>query len=287
MIARSVDVGQTVAASLQAPVLFQLAQDLSEIQVEADVDEADIGSVQSGYRVSFSVDAFPDRTFDGTVKQIRLAPVEEANVVTYTVVISARNPGKVLLPGMTANVEIFTGEKHDVLRVANEALRFKPSVIPAEILNEPPRVVSGRNNQFIERFKAELELTDAQAEALQAEFSKMREQAMAGRQSGGGIGMGPPPANGTNDRLQARQRMEAALDKVMKDILTDEQWAKYEAGKSARANVRRVKLWVLGADSKLDLVDVFLGLSDDDHTEVIRGLDAGAKVVVREERPRG
>lgn len=188
---------------------------------------------------------------------------------------------------MTANVEIFTGEKHDVLRVANEALRFKPSVIPAEILNEPPRVVSGRNNQFIERFKAELELTDAQAEALQAEFSKMREQAMAGRQSGGGIGMGPPPANGTNDRLQARQRMEAALDKVMKDILTDEQWAKYEAGKSARANVRRVKLWVLGADSKLDLVDVFLGLSDDDHTEVIRGLDAGAKVVVREERPRG
>jgi len=285
VIARSVDVGQTVAASLQAPVLFQLAQDLSEIQVEADVDEADIGSVQSGYRVSFSVDAFPDRTFDGRVKQIRLAPVEEANVVTYTVVISARNPGKVLLPGMTANVEIFTGEKHDVLRVANEALRFKPSVVPEQSQQAQPEQGRG-GGQMLSRFKAELELTDAQAETLQAEFAKMREQAMAGRKSGG-IGMGPPPMNGTNDRLQARQRMEAALDKVMKDILTDVQWAKYEAGKAARADVRRMQLWVLGAGGKLEAANVLLGLSDDDHTEVIRGLDVGAKVVVREERPRG
>ncbi|WP_262690973.1 efflux RND transporter periplasmic adaptor subunit [Kordiimonas aestuarii] len=282
VISRSVDVGQTVAASLQAPTLFQLAQDLSEIQVEANVDEADIGTVQSGNRVSFGVDAFPERSFDGVVKQVRLAPLEESNVVTYTVVISASNADRMLLPGMTANVEIFTGEKHDVVRVANEALRYRPTNPPETVAETEPRRGGG---QFIERFRSELALSDEQTEALRTEFAKLRPQAGGGRT--GGLTLGPPPNNGTNDRLQARQRMEAMLDKVMKDILTNEQWASYEVGKSARASVRRAQLWVLGTNGKLERANVFLGLSDDDNTEVIRGLEGGAQIVVREERPKG
>ena len=127
------NVGQTVAASLQAPKLFTIAQDLNHVQIEAQVDEADIGQVTSSNAVSFSVDAYPDTNFNGTVEQIRLASTALANVVTYTVVIGADNPHGRLLPGMTANVEIVTGENHDVVLVPNEALRFQPRG-PAEAL---------------------------------------------------------------------------------------------------------------------------------------------------------
>lgn len=126
VIERSVDVGQTVAASLSSPVLFKIAQDLREIQIEANVDEADIGNVKKGNSTSFTVDAYPDEEFTGSVGQVRLSPTELQNVVTYTVIISAMNPDMKLLPGMTANVEIVTGIRQNVLRVANEALRFRP-----------------------------------------------------------------------------------------------------------------------------------------------------------------
>jgi HlyD family secretion protein len=126
VIERAVDQGQTVAASLSSPVLFRIAQDLTEIQLEANVDEADIGNVNNGNEVSFTVDAFPDSEFNGRVNQVRLAPNETNNVVTYTVIITARNPDKKLLPGMTAIAEIITGKSTDVLRVSNDAIRFKP-----------------------------------------------------------------------------------------------------------------------------------------------------------------
>ncbi|MGB0513753.1 MAG: efflux RND transporter periplasmic adaptor subunit, partial [Wenzhouxiangellaceae bacterium] len=126
VIDRAVDVGQTVAASLQAPVLFTIAQDLTEIQIEASVDEADIGSVREDAEAGFGVDAFPDRRFEGRVAQVRLAPNEEGNVVTYTVVISARNPDRRLLPGMTASIDITTGRAENVVRVENAAVRFRP-----------------------------------------------------------------------------------------------------------------------------------------------------------------
>ena len=126
VIERSVDVGQTVAASLSSPVLFKIAQDLREIQIEANVDEADIGNVKKGNSTSFTVDAYPDEEFTGSVGQVRLSPTELQNVVTYTVIITAMNPDMKLLPGMTANVEIVTGIRQNVLRVANEALRFRP-----------------------------------------------------------------------------------------------------------------------------------------------------------------
>ena len=125
VIDRTVEVGQTVAASLQAPKLFTIAQDLSHVQIEAQVDEADIGQIASDNAVSFTVDAYPDVTFQGKVTQIRLAPVALNNVVTYTVVIDADNPFGRLLPGMTANVEIVTGEHKGVVTVPNEALRYQ------------------------------------------------------------------------------------------------------------------------------------------------------------------
>ena len=125
VISRNCDVGQTVVASFQTPDLFLIAQDLTRMQVEAYVDEADIGKVQVGQGVLFTVDAFPERTFNGTVSQVRFAPKEEQNVVTYATVIEVANPDLSLRPGMTATVSIITSEKKNVLRVETIALRFK------------------------------------------------------------------------------------------------------------------------------------------------------------------
>ncbi|WP_126443964.1 efflux RND transporter periplasmic adaptor subunit [Sulfuricystis multivorans] len=129
VIKKSVEPGQTVAVSLQAPEMFVIARNLADMQVEAAIDEADIGRVEVGQEVSFSVDAFPGRKFKGEVRQVRKAAQVTSNVVSYTVVISAANPDLILLPGMTANVRIVTSHKDDALKVANAALRFRP---PAE-----------------------------------------------------------------------------------------------------------------------------------------------------------
>ena len=124
---KEVSEGQTVAASLSAPELFTIAEDLSKMQVEAAVDEADIGYVREGMTVSFTVDTYPEDTFGGKVLQVRLSPSTTENVVTYTVVISASNPDLRLKPGMTANVNIETASAKDVLKVPNAALRFRPT----------------------------------------------------------------------------------------------------------------------------------------------------------------
>lgn len=126
VVKRSVDTGQTVAASLQAPELFIIARNLSDMQVDTSIDEADVGRIRVGQHATFTVDAFPGRTFDGAVMQVRKAAKIESNVVTYTVVVSAANPDLILLPGMTANVRIVSAHKDKVLKVANAALRFKP-----------------------------------------------------------------------------------------------------------------------------------------------------------------
>ena len=130
VVNRAYDVGQTVAASFQAPTLFTIAQDLTKMQVQADVDESDIGRVQVGEPVHFSVDAFPDRVFQAKVSQIRLNATVNQNVVTYPVIVSVDNAEEKLRPSMTANIMIDVATDHDVLRVPNAALRFKPS--PAE-----------------------------------------------------------------------------------------------------------------------------------------------------------
>lgn len=127
VISKSVEEGQTVAASFNTPELFTIAKDLTNMQVVANVDEADIGGVKEGDRVTFTVDAYPDDTFEGTVKQVRLEATTTNNVVTYEVVISAPNADLKLKPGLTANVTIYTQERSGVLAVATKALRFTPT----------------------------------------------------------------------------------------------------------------------------------------------------------------
>lgn len=143
VVSRSVDVGQTVAASLQTPTLFSIAQDLSQMQIETQVDEAFIGQVQEGQPVSFTVFAYPGRNFEGHVSQVRLNPTVESGVVRYNCIIRVANPDLALKPGMTATVTIEVARRDDVLKVPNAALRFVPEW-PAERLNEV-RAAIGRN----------------------------------------------------------------------------------------------------------------------------------------------
>ena len=171
---RSVDVGQTVAASMQAPTLFVIAADLTEMQVNANIDEADVGRIRPGQHVTFRVDAYPTDTFEGTVTQVRLQPVVVQNVTTYGTVINVPNSDLRLKPGMTANVKIEIAKKNNVLRVPNAALRFRPTTdmfaafnqaLPPEIAGRgsrgsqdsvpPPSQDSGdRQARMMERFKA-------------------------------------------------------------------------------------------------------------------------------------
>jgi HlyD family secretion protein len=125
IVSRNVDIGQTVAASFQTPTLFTIAQDLTKMQIDANIDEADIGKIKTAQDVEFSVDAYPDRTFRGIVDQIRIAPITVQNVVTYDVVIKVDNSDLTLKPGMTANVSIVVANKEKTLKIPNAALRFK------------------------------------------------------------------------------------------------------------------------------------------------------------------
>ena len=136
VVNRQVDIGQTVAASLQAPTLFEIAQDLKDMRLEASVDEADIGRVGEGQTAVFTVDAYPGRRFEGRVRQVRKAPKVVQNVTTYTVVIEAANPRLELLPGMTANVRIVQARKEDAVKIPAAALRFRPE---SEMASSPER----------------------------------------------------------------------------------------------------------------------------------------------------
>jgi HlyD family secretion protein len=127
VVSRNVDLGQTVAASFQTPTLFLIAQDLTKMQVDTNVSESDVGPVQVGQKAGFTVDAFPDRTFWGSVAQVRQSPITVQNVVTYDVVIAISNPELLLKPGMTANARIVTAERDNVLKVPLQALRFSPN----------------------------------------------------------------------------------------------------------------------------------------------------------------
>lgn len=161
ILSRDVDEGQTVAASLETPTLFTIAQDLKEMQVEADVDEADIGMVKQGQRVQFTVDAFQGEEFTGTVTQIRLNPTVSSNVVTYTVVIKAENPDMKLMPGLTATISIYTVELNDVLTIEAKALNFSPTPDALQAYNEqnglqnkppkgaPPSQPKGKNTAVV------------------------------------------------------------------------------------------------------------------------------------------
>lgn len=150
VISRAVEEGQTVAAGFETPTLFTIAADLTQMQVIADVDEADIGGVKDGQRVTFTVDAYPNDIFEGTVTQVRLEATEESNVVTYEVVISAHNPDLKLKPGLTANVTIYIAERRNVVNIPLKALRFIPDAPDGKApkADEKPRQKAPENDSL-------------------------------------------------------------------------------------------------------------------------------------------
>jgi HlyD family secretion protein len=176
VINRNVNVGQTVAASFQAPVLFQIANDLSKMQVECSVDEADIGKVKEGQRVTFTVDAFPDDNFSGTVRQVRYSPEIVQNVVTYTTIVAVENPEMKLRPGMTATVSMVVGEAKNTLLVPNAALRFTPQFTQEEM------------QKMFENLKRERQAR--RGDSAQAEEGRSGQAARQGTPSGPQFGMG-------------------------------------------------------------------------------------------------
>ncbi|HSR64538.1 MAG TPA: efflux RND transporter periplasmic adaptor subunit, partial [Xanthomonadaceae bacterium] len=172
VLTRTIEPGQTVAASLQAPVLFQIAEDLSQMQILLAVDEADIGQVKPGQSVGFTVDAFPDRRYRGTVQQVRLSSTSTSNVITYPVVVAVRNDDQSLLPGMTANAEIEISLHRDVLEVPNAALRFHPPEEAAAANGGGAR--TGGMADALPPIAAGLHLAPAQQAAFDAALSQLR-----------------------------------------------------------------------------------------------------------------
>ncbi|MGP1275218.1 MAG: efflux RND transporter periplasmic adaptor subunit [Caulobacterales bacterium] len=282
VIDRQVDVGQTVAASLNAPVLFIIARDLSRIQIEAQVDESDIGQIAVGQPVTFEVDAFREREFTGEVRQVRLAALATQTVVTYTVVIEAENPGQRLLPGMTANVNIVTGDVEGALTVPATALRFQPrgaaeSLVASESGNAGSGGARAGGNPMLARLLDPLELPEdrrAEAErALQSAFEEMRRAGPAGMGGAGGF--------------------PAMIQRALGDILTQEEIARLNtmmaearagggARNRARSEVQRGTIWVQRSDGRIQSRPVLVGLSDGQYTQIMgEGLNEGENVVVR------
>ncbi|HLL25238.1 MAG TPA: efflux RND transporter periplasmic adaptor subunit [Kofleriaceae bacterium] len=146
VLSRAVDVGQTVAASLQAPVLFTIAEDLARMQIDTAVAEADVGRISEGMKATFTVDAFPGKTFDGVVRQVRNAPTTVSGVVTYTTVVDVENKDKTLRPGMTANVTFVLAQVADAVKIPNSALRFKPSREVMSAMRQAAGMGSGRGS---------------------------------------------------------------------------------------------------------------------------------------------
>ncbi len=282
VIGRDVDVGQTVAASLQAPTLFTIAQDLSKMQVETNIDEADIGQVSPGQEASFTVDSFAGRTFRGTVSQVRKKPQTVQNVVTYTVVVSADNSDLRLLPGMTANVEVRVSERAGVLRIPNAALRFQPPGIP--VPKRPARAAGGggppqggggpaQARARMEKLAKDLNLTPDQREQL-GELSRQRRSRIRAMMQGGG---GPGP--GFRETMRSMRR---EMNKKIMQFLDPAQRKKFSGMNQARRTnpARPGRVWILDG-GRPKLVELFIGLGDGTYTEMARGpLKEGAEVIV-------
>ena len=240
VISRNVDVGQTVAASLQAPTLFTIAKDLTRMQVDTNVSEADIGRIEKGMEATFTVDAYPDRTFRGKVSEIRNAPITIQNVVTYDVVVQVDNTDLRLKPGMTANVSVQIEHKENILKIPNSALRFRPESAKKEETGNKKQEVppSDKGGAVLERLVKELSLTaDQQSKiemvlrASRSEFQEIREKSKP---------------------EEARIRLRALMRQKIWGFLTEEQKEKMkemgQASEKNRATPGRV--WVPTQEGK-------------------------------------
>lgn len=297
VLTRTIEPGQTVAASLQAPELFTIAEDLSKMKIELAVDESDIGQVKAGQAVSFTADAFPDRQFKGVVDQVRLSATTTNNVVTYPVVVTVDNGDGTLLPGLTVNAEIEVSKREGVLKVANAALRYKPADDSAAgSAPRAPRGGGGGMSGDLARTAAMLDL-DAPQQAAFGQAMAAIEQRQAAREAApteqgsgmfGGRG-GRRTGGGVAPAMQAqlRQRM---LERYQQDFaafrnkLDDARRAKWDAAVSALVGARRAPLYKL-VDGQPQRVMVRIGPSDGTTTEVSGNIQAG-DVVITGERPQ-
>lgn len=310
VLTRSIEPGQTVAASLQAPELFKIAEDLAQMKIELSVDEADIGQVQPGQNVAFTVDAFPDRQFRGSVSQVRLAATTSNNVVTYPVVVTVDNSDGTLLPGLTVNAEIEVSRRDDVLKVSNAALRFKPAesassaaATPAAALASAARGGGSGMVDDLAAFVAGLGLTPAQQAAFDADAAASRQRQEESRKAmqaamqnaqraGASAGGGMPPGmmvmrSGPGEGGASGQMRQRMLERFQQNFagflasLDEPQRQAVERELANLAGARRVTVYRL-EDGKPVPVLVRLGASDGSSTEVSGNLKEGDLLVTGE-----
>jgi len=273
VISRNVDVGQTVAASLQAPTLFSIAKDLTRMQVDTNVSEADVGRLQVGQDATFTVDAYPERTFHGKLSEIRIAPTTIQNVVTYDIVIQVENKDVKLKPGMTANVSILVAHREGVLKIPNSSLRFQPSTGSKEDAKEKKKEgPSQPGQQWVERLSKELNLTEEQRSRVEEALKSLRQEIQTVRQT----------AAKPED---ARSRVQAMLRQKIGGLLTEDQRRKLsEMGGASMGEVKRSgRVWILSPEGKPVSIPVVLGITNGSQTEILSGdLQEGAEVIVEE-----
>ena len=312
VLARTVEPGQTVAASLQTPVLFRIAGDLSEMKIVLAIDESDIGQVKVGQPATFTVDAFPDRQFRGAVKQIRLAANNVNNVITYPVVIEVGNSDQVLLPGMTATAQIITSRKTGVLTVPNAALRFRPastaaagnspsfggptpSTIPsAEERTKRMQAQLQSMRDFLAQIKASPAASarfEQSAEAYTRQMARMMQrfaQTAAGRAGSPGasnMGGGQQAGGNGNGSRRFAERFAKAFEAVRAE-LTPAQQSQWDQRIQALFSAKRATVYVL-EKGEPTAVEIRLGASDGSRSEVIGGLRAGQQVITGSARAAG
>jgi HlyD family secretion protein len=276
IIKRSIEKGQTVAASLQAPELFIIAQNLRDMEVDAAIDEADVGRIRTGQKASFTVDAFPGQTFEGVVGQVRKAATNVANVVTYVAVVNFSNVDGRLLPGMTANVRVVTDMRESVLKAPNSALRVRiaglepATAAPATPASAPaptpsaasPGAPAAGNNAMSElrnRLVKDLQLNAAQTEKVDAIFASNRPKFVQMRELA------------EAERAKARERIMADVRARIAEVLNAEQKKRYAAMQAELAGrtVTRGRIYVMGEDGKPVAYNVRLGITDGTSTELL------------------
>jgi len=232
IIVRKVNVGQTLQSSMTAPLLFQVATDLTKMKVECSVDESDIGKVKEGQKVRFTVEAYPNEMFNGVVQQVRFSPETVQNVVTYTTIVNVENPEKKLLPGMTATVSIIVGEAKNVLRVSNAALRFTPNL-------------------------SQEELAAIQKESIEKIMAQRQAQ---GGQPGAAAG-GPAEGGARPEGGQAVQRQFNRQGGGMPGG---------GEGQSGRTRPQMPRVWMQDKDGKWSMMYIRTGVSDTSYSEIVR-----------------
>ncbi|HEY0661103.1 MAG TPA: efflux RND transporter periplasmic adaptor subunit [Lysobacter sp.] len=303
VLTRTVEPGQTVAASLQAPVLFQIAEDLSQMEIVLAIDEADIGQVKAGQGVGFTVDAFPERQFRGKVQQLRLSATNTNNVITYPVVVAVDNADQALLPGMTANAEIEVSRRDDVLRVSNAALRYKPADDSGSGVAQPQggdrRGGAGITGD-LPRVAQALQLDAPQQAAFDSALAAMRARSEARARAaqpatgstggsplfGGGRGFGGGNPGGGNNAAgnsgAMRQRMAERFNQQFASFratLSEQQQARWDSEVAALVSARRAPVYKL-VDGKPVAVTVRVGASDGSWTEVAGDIHEGDEIIV-------